>query len=141
MPVTFSYSGTAATIQNPQVVNEFNSQKMHATGRTAGGQFYRYSKGITLKTIKLQWSNLHDDEKILLDSFFISTVSGPSLDFSYTDHRGTVWTAHFLTDRLPWKEIADERDADLDYNVGANVYHSTKRKLGYWEVEFELEVW
>src|SRR4030067_1530020 len=98
MPVTFTYSGTVVAIQKPQVANEYNSQKMHATGRTAGGQFYRYSKGITLKIIKLQWTNLHDDEKILLDTFFISTVLGPSLDFTYIDHRGTTWAAHFLTD-------------------------------------------
>jgi hypothetical protein len=139
MSVRFT-SGTTIDIQNPVRGNIYERQLQYATGRTAAGSFYAYSKGVALKRMGLRFENLRNVEKAALEGFFATTVGGPGATFTYTDHDGTSWTARFLEDVLRFEETHDEKNSTTTFTLSAVTYPTTTRKNPVWNVEFELEV-
>lgn len=141
MAVSFTYTATTVQLQNPVRSNKYARRAVHALGRTAGGQLYRYSKGVTLKRITLEFTEIRDVEKAAFESFFFTTVSGPTTDFTYVDHDGVSWNARFIRDTVDFEEIADAKLQDGFLVVGAEQYPSTRRKNPIWRFELEMEVW
>ena len=141
MSVRFTYTTTDCDLQNPVLGNTYERQKHHALGRTAGGQLFRYAKGLDVKKIKLSWNGLRDDEKDALESFFYTTVSGPSTDFTFLDQGGTSWDARFLVDTLSFETVSDEKQSAGSFLVGVEAYPTTTREKPVWRVELEMEVW
>ena len=140
MAVSFVSGATTVFVQNPRRGNVYKRELAHATGRTAAGTLYVYAKGTDIRSMTLEFTGLRDDEKSALESFFFSTVSGPSNTFTYTDHDGVAWTARFLDDTLNFEEVHDEKDTNTTFLVGAVSYPTTTRKNPVWRVEFDLEV-
>lgn len=126
-------------IQNPERGNELPHRIPHATGRTASGKFFAYKKGITIKTMRLSWNELREEEYTALQTFF-EAVEGPSTVFTYTDHFGVSWTAWFTVDELPWKNEDDYAASSGYFLAGAKSYPTTVRNLPVWSLSIELEV-
>ena len=144
MAVEFTYSGTTIYLQNPQLRNVHSTQKIHSTGRTAGGEFYRYSKGVDIQQFRLVFDHLRDEEKDALQGFFETTVTGPSTDFTYVDHEGTSWNARFLDDTLTFTEVDDEKKQETTFiptSTSTTYYPTTVRELPVWSVAINMEVW
>lgn len=123
---------------NPVLSNEYKYNVNVTYGRSAGGQLYRYAKGVTVKTIKMKWENVRQDEKEQFQACFASISTD---DFTYTDHQSQAWNARFITPEINFTEINDEQDSLSSNKIGNNYYRSTQRKAGRWTYEAELEIW
>ena len=144
MSVRFSYGETTVDVQNPDVQNTVALDKEQVVGRSVAGARYRYDRGVEVLTIRLSWSNLRDDEKVALLSFFETTVDGVMTAFTYTDHRGTAWSAQFVEPSLEFTERGDAQSGvagtyQID-GASGTAYPTTTRTLGVWATSFLLEV-
>jgi len=143
MAVTLTSGATNVYLPNPLRDNVDGAEVHVATKRAAGGTLYAYDKGVTLRQRRLAFE-LRDAEKTALESFFRTTVVGPKTTFTYTDHRGTGYTARFLDTRLEFREIDDAAAGSTRFDptgIGpAKDYPTTTRTNGFWQVEFALEV-
>ena len=94
-------------------------EKAQASGRTAGGIFYVYDKGVSVGRHSVDLDGLSLSEKTALQTFFSTTVNGMETDFTFIDEAGTSYTARFLSPELVW----------------------TKKGPEIWSTLFDLEVW
>ena len=74
-------------IQNPDRGNTLNQKITYSIGRTAGNKVYAYKKGVNFKYVRLLWSELRNEEKVALETFF-NNIDGPGNTFTYTDQIG-----------------------------------------------------
>ena len=118
MSVTFTLGEVSVTLRNPERSNVLRKRMHQATGRTAGGVFYSYDKGVTIQVLGLAFTELTSADKAALDSCFENTVTGTEITFTYTDHASQSWTARFIQDELEWAERFD----------------------GFWDLSLEMEV-
>jgi len=144
MSVTFTSGATVCRIQNPDVQNTVALDKEQVVGRSVAGARYRYDRGVDTITMRLSWSNLRDVEKAALLTFFDSTVDGTITEFTYTDHRGTGWTAQFVEPSLEFAERGDvQSGSDGTFQINGSsgtAYPTTTRIRGVWSTSFLLEV-
>lgn len=140
MSVRFSYAGTTVDLQNPNVQNAIALDKVQVVGRSVAGARYRYDRGVDVRTLRLHWSQLRESEKAELQSFFETTVDGVMTQFTYTDHRGTAWSAQFVNPTLEFVEVADSAASAGTFTSDGDTYPTTTREAGVWSVEVELEV-
>ena len=140
MPVKFVSGATQAEIQNPVRGNSLKVKKYQTLGRTAGGTVYTYEKGTTTKEIELSFEELRESEKAALQSFFDTTVDGIQNTFTYTDHRGTAWTARFLEDELIFEETDSEGNSALSFSSGSETYPGNRFSRGIYSTKIRLEV-
>jgi len=140
MAVLFKLGATEVYLQNPDLQNELQRERVQGLGRTASGAPVVYDRGVAISRLKLHWSELRESEKADLDSFFTTTVTAMQTSFTYTDHEGTARTVRFAQPTLDWQEVADELDAVDTFTSGGITYPTTTRKLGVWAVDVLLEV-
>ena len=134
---------TAVHIQNPKYDDTYIVAKKGALGRSAGGQRYYYTKGITVYTIRLTWDELRQDEKDALQDFFDRIVEGPRYKFNMMDHNGRWWRAWFNDEEIEFSIVADETlttgKFQVDGATGTEHPTSTRRR-SIWSTTIELEV-
>jgi hypothetical protein len=140
MAVQFKSGATEVDLQNPDLGNELERERVQALGRTASGSPVVYDRGVAISRLKLTWNELRESEKVALDSFFTTTVTAMQTSFTYTDQRGTAWTVRFAQPTLAWREVADQVNTTTTYVSGAVTYPTTTRQKGVWAVEVLLEV-
>lgn len=135
--------GDDLEIQNPIFGNQSPNKRPHSLGRSAGGQLFRYSKGVQYKRLRMNWTDLRETEMLALDAFFDS-MNGPTTAFEFEDHYGTVFSSVcFTVDELPWVTVDDQVEGDPStFTVGESEceYPTTTRKEPVYSLELELEI-
>lgn len=106
MSVTFEKGATSLTLPGPAPGSQPRQVKRQALGRAAGGQVYAYDKGVTTYQLTLRFESLTDQEVSDLVSFFGDTALGVMNTFTYTDSRGTSYTARFLQPEVSLTKVA-----------------------------------
>ena len=141
MSVTFAYEATSIAVQNPDLQNVLSITKSQVVHRSAAGDRYCYDRGVDVMLMRLRWAELRDSEKQELESFFSDTANGVMNEFTYTDHRGAGWNAHFARPTIEFVEVADSQTgAASTFNSAGADYPTTTREAGVWAVEVVLEV-
>jgi hypothetical protein len=139
MSVSLAYSSTTVTLQNPDLGDKAQSLKHQALARRADGSYARYAfaSGQALER-EMGWSALRRSEWEALKSFFETTVDGVLTAFTFTDERGTAWTAHFLDPELEAETVADGVSSSGTFTSGAVSYPTTTRNGGEYAVSVRL---
>ena len=106
MSVTFAKDATSVELPGPAPGGEIAERKQQAVGRTVDGQAYAYDKGTQIYETTLALESLSDSEKSDLVSFFHDDAEGVLNTFTYTDSRGTSFTARFTRPDLVLKKVA-----------------------------------
>lgn len=128
------------TVQNPEPGNKRRAVMRGASGRTAGGVFFHYDKGVTTTELNLSWKELRDSERDDLEHFFLVHAQGPHVRFIFTDQRGKTWYARFLNQELEFTEVADQTKSATTFVSGGKTYPTSTRQKGVWAVDSQLEV-
>ncbi len=136
--IQFQYGAFSWEFSNPILGNEEKYDQHIVYGRSAGGQLYRYAKGITVQTIKLKWEFVPNTEKESFQTMFETITTN---DFDYTDQKSIAWDARFITGNINFIETKDEKNSSSTYEIGTVSYLSTQRKNSRWTYEIEMEVW
>jgi len=108
MAVTLARGAASITIPNPEFANSEVATPSQVVGRTAAGNVYVYDRAVEVRTLRLAFAYLTDDDKDDLESFYRTTASGALNTFTYIDHRGRSWTARFMRP-IEFTEIMDDR--------------------------------
>lgn len=135
--ILFNYSSVNYFFSNPQWGNIFKKNSITTFGRSASGVLYRYVKGVTLKQFSLGWENLNEDEKSQMETAFAAITTN---DFTLTDHQGKIWTARFLSGEFNFEEVADELLIEENFNISGNIYKSSMRHAGRYNLSLEIEI-
>lgn len=106
MSVTLTKDATSVELPGPVPGGEVAERKHQAAGRTVGGQVYAYDKGTQVYETTLTLESLTDAEKANLASFFHTDADGVRHTFTYTDSRGTSFTARFGRPELALRKVA-----------------------------------
>ena len=140
MSVRFVKGGVTIDIQNPDRTNTIKLEKSQVVNRSAAGDRYRYDRAVDVQYMRLRWSELRESEKTDLETFFDVSADGVMNSFTFTDQRGTAWTAYFVDPELEFTERADATASATTFTSGGVAYPTTTRNKGVWSVECTLEV-
>ena len=108
MSVTFQKDSASVVLPGPIPGAEVRETKRQVVGRSAGGTLYAYDKGVVAYEVSLAFESLTDDEKDDLVAFFHDEADGVCNTFTYTDSRGTSFTARFLRPDLSIEKVAQD---------------------------------
>ena len=136
-------ANTPVHLQNPIYDDAYIVAKKGALGRSAGGQRYYYSKGITVYTIRLTWDELRQAEKDALQAFYDNVADGPRHKFNFKDHNDHWYRAWFNDEELEFSIVGDETLTGTKFQVdgaAGTKYPTTTRRRSIWAVTVELEV-
>ena len=106
MSVTFQKGAASVTLPGPVPGSSAREAKRQAVGRSAGGSVYVYDKGVAVYEVSLTFESLTDQEKADLVVFFHDEAEGVLNTFTYTDSRGTEFTARFIGPELSLEKVA-----------------------------------
>lgn len=112
LTVTFDVGSSSgvAEINGPSFVGQpVQLVRQFVSDRTADGTRYTYQlTNSTRWEWELSFRDLSLTDKRDLEHFFRNNSRGPSLAFSYTHTDGSVYTARFAQDGLPWVRNSKE---------------------------------
>ncbi len=107
--VTFGSGGSAVTVPGPPTQTDVNNLAQWITDSSANHT--RWSYKLT-GTAMYQWSipltALSGAQKVALQSFFTTTVGGPTSTFTYTHTDGNSYTVRFIDTSLSWSRVNGE---------------------------------
>jgi hypothetical protein len=94
--VNFTYSATSVTVDAPTYPEEPGDALQQAVAQSMSGRVMSVTRKAGTITSTVLHFRLTEAQYNNLRGFFYTTVSGATLDFTYTDHESTAWTATYL---------------------------------------------
>ena len=94
--VTLVYTATTVTLPAPSYPEDPGNTLQQAIMQSMSGRVMSITRVAgTIINATLHF-RLNETDYNSLDSFIRTTVTGAPLEFTYTDHEGTAWTATYL---------------------------------------------
>lgn len=124
MPVgTSTVNFGAVEVNGPSAGGtQIRSRARHVTDETADLTRFAYQTTSTKKDLwTLPLSEVTDEQKSALQTFFDDTAQGPANTFSYTHTDGQTYTARFVDTELSWSRRSKTWDCTVRIEVSQRI--------------------